>query len=499
MAATNTTTRTARVKFDGDARGLAAAARRAERAMSGVDKKSRLVGGALASVGASAVKLGPLLLAAFALAPAAAAAAASGIVLAFGGAIAGLGLIAAAQDREVRRAFGGLKDYVVGRMKAISTPLQGTLKHIADVARSTFDSFEPALRDAFKKLAPVLSGFATQFGRGFAELSKAVGPLTDAFSDLLRQLGPRMKPLFKDIAGALKNLSKTVSENKAEFALLVEAILKLIPLAINIIAKLAEGFATMVRVAGPLAAKYIHYQRGMLAAVSYFVENALAGFGQIIAGAAKAFGWVPGVGPKLQHVNAAFESWRGKLSSTFDKADARLADWEHSFRSMPKVLKLRGNINDLKSKIAEAKAKIKSVPKRKRAAIRAKISQLRGAVREAKRQLASVKSKSVTLTTYHRNIYTNNTVEPWGDPRFGRRAIGGPVQAGRSYLVGERGPEVVTFGRNGHVTPNHQLGSSATEVRVFIGERELTDIVRTEIHENDRGVRRRVSAGGVLA
>jgi|GEM_PF-6295444 len=41
----------------------------------------------------------------------------------------------------------------------------------------------------------------------------------------------------------------------------------------------------------------------------------------------------------------------------------------------------------------------------------------------------------------------------------GARAMGGDVQAGNSYLVGERGPEVVTMGGNGHVTPNHKLGS----------------------------------------
>jgi hypothetical protein len=35
--------------------------------------------------------------------------------------------------------------------------------------------------------------------------------------------------------------------------------------------------------------------------------------------------------------------------------------------------------------------------------------------------------------------------------------MGGPVVGGNSYLVGERGPEVVTFPANGVVTPNHKL------------------------------------------
>lgn len=38
------------------------------------------------------------------------------------------------------------------------------------------------------------------------------------------------------------------------------------------------------------------------------------------------------------------------------------------------------------------------------------------------------------------------------------RASGGPVRAGNTYLVGERGPELLTMGGNGHVTPNHAMG-----------------------------------------
>jgi len=38
------------------------------------------------------------------------------------------------------------------------------------------------------------------------------------------------------------------------------------------------------------------------------------------------------------------------------------------------------------------------------------------------------------------------------------RADGGPVQRGRRYLVGERGPEILTMGNNsGTITPNHAI------------------------------------------
>src|SRR5690606_26601251 len=40
----------------------------------------------------------------------------------------------------------------------------------------------------------------------------------------------------------------------------------------------------------------------------------------------------------------------------------------------------------------------------------------------------------------------------------GGRAAGGPVMAGTTYLVGERGPEVFTPKTSGHITPSHAMG-----------------------------------------
>ena len=41
----------------------------------------------------------------------------------------------------------------------------------------------------------------------------------------------------------------------------------------------------------------------------------------------------------------------------------------------------------------------------------------------------------------------------------GARALGGPVGSGRTYLVGERGPELFTPGISGNIIPNNRMGS----------------------------------------
>ena len=50
-----------------------------------------------------------------------------------------------------------------------------------------------------------------------------------------------------------------------------------------------------------------------------------------------------------------------------------------------------------------------------------------------------------------------------------RRAMGGPVAQGGSYLVGERGPELFTPGTSGNITPNSAMGGINITVNAGMG------------------------------
>lgn len=60
------------------------------------------------------------------------------------------------------------------------------------------------------------------------------------------------------------------------------------------------------------------------------------------------------------------------------------------------------------------------------------------------------------------------------------RALGGQVTAGTTYLVGERGPEMVTMGANGYVTPNDKLGGNNQTVVLQIST-GVSQTVRAEM------------------
>jgi flagellar basal body-associated protein FliL len=78
-------------------------------------------------------------------------------------------------------------------------------------------------------------------------------------------------------------------------------------------------------------------------------------------------------------------------------------------------------------------------------------------------------------------LFGSHTTAP-GTDRFGYRALGGAVARGASYIVGERGPELLTMGaNNGFVTPNNRLGGMG-------GTTVIVNVAGSVIHEKDLAV-----------
>jgi len=82
----------------------------------------------------------------------------------------------------------------------------------------------------------------------------------------------------------------------------------------------------------------------------------------------------------------------------------------------------------------------------------------------------------------------------------GGRASGGLVQPNSTYLVGEKGPELLTLGaRAGYVTPNHELGGgdgSPVYVTVMLDGQPIQARVKAEVREQHRAIKRGVRMVG---
>lgn len=202
--------------------------------------------GAFQLVAKNAILMGVVVTGAFAALPVAGAAAATGIALAFGAGIAGIGFLAAAQSKSVQKAFKEMAGDIVKQMRTIASPLENTLLAISQMVTRTFEAFAPALQMAFAEMAPAITLFADDFFRGLERLSPAIVVISDAFTDLLDHIGPKMDGFFKNLSESIGNVAEVIQSDPELFASLFVGILNILPTVIDMIAGLAAGFKVIV-------------------------------------------------------------------------------------------------------------------------------------------------------------------------------------------------------------------------------------------------------------
>jgi len=162
------------------------------------------------------------------------------VVTGFGVAIAGLGLKVAAESPEVIARFERLTTNIKAKMMQISKPFEQTLIDIASASQQVFNKIAPELDKAFPQAAKDITAFIFQLQEGFKQLAPVIGPIMDAFGDILDSIGPQLPGVFQNIANALIPLAETISENSDGFATIVIFMLNLIPVAINLITAMIE-------------------------------------------------------------------------------------------------------------------------------------------------------------------------------------------------------------------------------------------------------------------
>jgi hypothetical protein len=323
----------------------------------------------------------------------------------------------------VNNLLGGL-GRLSGEMGKTLGPVFGeTFRLLGDIGTGAMD----ALAGGLDKLQPLFKDLT--FGlKTIRDVGTIVGPtFADAGSAIVSAFVPVGDSVGKAV-GPLQNLNLWVKNNK-----------------VTVLEAAREFGVGMVEItsaaiqAAPVIIKVFKY-------VSLAVLDVAD---VVVSAAAKAFGWVPGIGGKLKAANRAFDSFKNSYIGALDAA-GRKAD-QFAASATPKLAagKLKLDINNWQQQIEAAKAKLKTVPPSKQAALKASIADLEAKVRAAKNQLASVRDKHVAITT---TFYSVGSAGSGGIPVAHRNyASGGTPKAGQLAMVGEEGPELVVFGQDARV------------------------------------------------
>lgn len=133
-----------------------------------------------------------------------------------------------------------------------------------------------------------------------------------------------------------------------------------------------------------------------------------------------------------------------------------------------RIAKLDADKKSLDTRIAQAKSALasKDLTRERRAKLNADITALQAKRRAAQADLNSLHGVTVPVTisvTAKINAASirNKVADQLARYGLEERQMGGPVRGGRTYLVGEKGPELVTMGASGFVTPTNKLDDAA--------------------------------------
>lgn len=166
---------------------------------------------------------------------------AAALTLAFGGAFIALGVMAVMGSKRVKDAFDkelkGLKEL----FREAAEPLIPAIEHAAKLMGKLGREFAPMFEKAMATAAPVLEDFMDRIAKGlrsggFLGFEK----MMRAFNTLLANI--KIEKFFDDLGKAFDNLALSVLNNREAVAGVFDAMLSMIPKAINLIATLTNAW-----------------------------------------------------------------------------------------------------------------------------------------------------------------------------------------------------------------------------------------------------------------
>lgn len=208
---------------------------------------------------------------------------------------------AALYAMNVDTASGQIGDFA-GATKKASDTMSGGLGATLETIRRKVENLKAQLGE---KLVPVVQYFITNI---WPKFTAALQLVADKFSEVWQDHGQML-------LGLLDSLKQAWEDNKV-------SIEKLKPFLEYLGVFLGVTLVAALVIVGGLIGLFIEYLgnvgdtlSGAKKGMDVFAVDMLTWFGRILDGAAAAFGWIPGIGPKIKGAQKQFHEAAGKIIS----------------------------------------------------------------------------------------------------------------------------------------------------------------------------------------
>lgn len=267
-----------------------------------------------------------------AIASSLAAAIVAGVLGALGGGVLMAGIMGALQDPIFRGndpkhpfktgAIADLKKQFSGLLAEFGKPFRAPVADFLEKLLHFVESLTPKMRQLADSMAPVLGELGTGLISllqnampGILEAVEASKPLLETLAKHMPEIGNSISKFFKIIAGQGDDANLFFSD-------LLHLIEVLIPIIGGLIAVLASAYDKVhsfgkaaIRAFGTAKRAVTDFAteagEKLLEFASWVIDHV---FAPLLIGASEAFGWIPGIGPKLKRAESAFNAFRKKVN-----------------------------------------------------------------------------------------------------------------------------------------------------------------------------------------
>ena len=328
-----------------------------------------------------------------------------------------------------------------------------------------------------REILPVLTDLLVSLGSFIRENAPNIKAMAQEFGGWLKTNGPIIGGQIRDMAKSLVEMGKAAwpfieSVGGVKAVLTGIATIAFLP-TIAAIGSLAASFITAV----PAVISLSTGLWGMAAAAA----GGSAALLPIIGTVAVVATGVVALGFAVKHVADNWDTWSWALNEAWTATTEFIANMGSAIGGW--VSNTTMAISDLGGSIYDS--------------IAGAFDRLTGKIGE---WFGWVREKFANLGSSIAGVFTGGDAPA---PVDGARAAGGPVSAGKNYLVGERGPEIFSPSSSGSIIPNHRTGGSVSNDNRTItinitaspgmNERTLADLVLARLDGRQAAL-----AGGAL-
>lgn len=334
--------------------------------------------------------------------------------------------------------------------KIMANNIDGLQKSIAsktdDIKLSLFDAFSPLAND----ILLIVDNFVNQVATGLKPLGAFIGGFLNIFTPIfegINQIGKKISDLLAELMEPFTELFTTVFGTMGEeVGFFVDIIVAGFDLAVK---ALKPFVAITSAVIGAITQLYKAAKEYIADKLSPFLDD----INSFVDGFKEGFLLLPNI--VLVAVNAVIDILNKIPGVAIDNVDYLTDAFQDG------VDKLTENTKKYNDAVKEMKSETKSNFK----GISDDLDDLSDDVDKKVSRITSTMKKVASATTHTSWSSSGKPNQNFSGTYLGAYADGTDYvpKAGR-YLVGERGPEIVTLPQGASVTPNHAIGGSPTYI-----------------------------------